>query len=203
MLALTGPFRAARQRTEPPASLAAFLPALLSIMLATGVAVFFTMYASPFGRTPPAGFPSTRTDIHDLSQPTAAAFAQLRDIWGVTGILFTTVLLLVPVLLLVSRWLLAMAGIAAGIVAELLAPSRTPRPATAAATAAALWLAYFAIFQLAYGVGWSAELWLGSVVLAALVAATLTLITPTTAVAAPPRLPVGPAHPGADRTRPA
>lgn len=203
VLALTGPLRRAWRSPSAPARLPAFLPALVSLTLATGVAVFFTAYASPFGRTPPAGFPSTDTDIHDFGRATGAAFAQLRDMWGLTAILFTTVLLLVPVLLVARRWWppagsftvyfavvavlevamgefrrwpLALAGVAAAAVAEAAAARRVHLTVFAAVVAAAWWGAYFAAFQLAWGIGWSAELWSGSIVLAVAVAAVVALV---------------------------
>lgn len=203
VLALTGPLRTAWRRPEPPARLASFLPALVSLLLATAVAIFFTTYASPFARTPAPLFGSTTTDTHDFSRPTAGAFAQLRDMWGLTGILFTTVLVLVPVLLLLRRWRpprgsltiyfllvvtfevaegefrrwpLALAGVAAALVAETLVARRAPLLAVGAGVPAAFWLGYFAAFQAAYGVGWSAELWSGAVVLSTVVGTLLALL---------------------------
>lgn len=217
VLALTGPLRTAMSHDRAPARLGAFAPALVSLTLATGVAVFFTTYASPFGRTPPAGFPSSDTDIHDFSRASGAAFAQLRDMWGLAAILFTTVLLLVPVVLVVRRWRpptgsllvyfvvvavfevalgefrrwpLVAAGLAAGLVGEVLVRRRASLPAVGAVIAGVLWLAYFAVFEAAWGVRWSAELWSGAVVVGSLVGAIVGLI-------AAPVLAARPAHPAA------
>lgn len=206
LLALTGPFRTAwRAPTDAPA-LRSFLPALGSITLAAGVALFFTLYLSPFGRTVVPRFSPSETDIHDLSAPTTAAFIQVRESWAIGGILLTTVLVSVPLLLLLRRWRVpagslfayfaaiaifegaaseyrrwpvALAALAAGAVAETLAPRVSIR-ALAAAVPAALWLSYFGLVALVYDMGWSAELWTGAVVLSALVGLGLGLL------AAPP-----------------
>ena len=103
VLALSAPFRRAWRADVRP-EMPTFLPALISLSLATGVAFFFTFYASPFGQTIVPAFRDVTTDIHDLSRPSAAAFAQVREMWALSGILFTTVLVVVPILALVRRW---------------------------------------------------------------------------------------------------
>lgn len=213
LLALTGPFRTAwRADTDAP-TLRRFLPALGSITVATGLLLFFTFYLSPFGETVVARFAPAETDIHDLSAPTPEAFLQIRESWTIGGILFTTVLVLVPVLLLLRRWRLpagslliyfsavalfegaaseyrrwplALAAVAAGVVGEALVRRVSVRT-LATAVAAVLWLTYFALVAIAYGVGWSAELWTGTVVLSALVGLGLGLLAqpPARSAAAP------------------
>lgn len=202
LLALTGPFRTAwREPVDAPA-FRGFLPALGSVALATGLALFFTFYLSPFGRTVVPRFDPATTDIHDLSAVSPAAFVQVRETWAVAGILLTTVLVLVPVLLLLRRWEvpagalfvyfaavavfegaaseyrrwpLVLAVLVAGAMAELLA-RRAPISLVAAGIPAALWLSYFGVVAVAYGMGWSAELWTGTVGLSALVGLALGLL---------------------------
>lgn len=209
LLALTGPFRTAWQAPVDAPSLRSFLPALGSVALSTGLALFFTFYLSPFGQTVVPRFGPSETDIHDLSAPTPAAFVQLRETWAIGGILLTTVLVLVPVLLLVRRWRvpagslfayfgavalfegaaseyqrwpLALAALAAGAVAEALA-RRTSILVVATAVPVALWLSYFALVALVYDMGWSAEMWTGAVVLSALVGLGLGLLAAAPAAA--------------------
>ena len=203
VLALTGPLRTAWRTTDDAPSLRAFLPALGSLTLATGVAVFFTFYLSPFGRTVVARLPASETDIHDFTAPSAAGFAQLREMWAIGGILATTVLVVVPVLLVLRRWRapagallvyfaavalfegtasefrrwpLMLAVLGAGIVAEALAGRASVR-VLSGAVAAALWMGYFALVAVVYEMGWTAELWTGAVALATLTAVALSLLT--------------------------
>jgi hypothetical protein len=202
LLALTGPFRTAWRAPNDAPSLRSFLPALGSVALATGLALFFTFYLSPFGRTVVARFDPSTTDIHDLSALSTAAFVQVRETWAIAGILFTTVLVLLPVLLLLRRWKvpagalfiyfaavalfegaaseyrrwpLALAVLVAGACAEALA-RRASIPVVATAIPAALWLSYFGVVAVVYGMGWSAELWTGTVALSALVGLALGLL---------------------------
>ena len=195
LLALTGPFRTAWREASDAPSLSSFLPALGSLTLATGLAVFFTFYLSPFARTVVPRLAPAETDIHDFSAASTAGFVQLREMWAVSGILLTTVLVMVPVLLVVARWrppagsLLAFFGavaifegtasefarwplmlavICAGLVAELLVRRGASIRVLSGVLPAALWLGYFVIVAVAYDLAWSAELWTGSVVLAVL-----------------------------------
>jgi len=203
LLALTGPLRTAWYSSTDEPTLRSFLPALISLTLSTTVALFFTLYLSPFGRTVAARFPPSTTDIHDFSAESPAAFVQLREMWAVGGILFTTALLFVPVLIALRRWHpprgslfiyfasvavfeaaasefrrwpLALAVVAVGAVAELLAPRASIR-LTAGALPPVLWLAYFGTVAAIYGrIGWSAELWTGTIVLSSLTGLCLGLL---------------------------
>ena len=202
VLALTGPFRTAWRDGEDSPAFLRFLPALGSLTLATGVALFFTFYLSPFGRTVVARFQASGTDLHDFSRPSAAGFVQVREMWAIGGILSTTVLVLVPLLLMLLRWRpppgavlayfgavalfegtaseyrrwpLMLAVLGAGIVAEALA-HRTSMRVVAAAVPAALWLGYFAVVATVYDMGWTAELWTGALVLATLTGVALSLL---------------------------
>ncbi|MBI2708877.1 MAG: hypothetical protein HYX34_04195 [Actinobacteria bacterium] len=201
-LALTGPLRVAWQADDDARALRDVAGPVVGIALVTGLAMFFTMYASPFG-TDAVRFGSARTDVHDFATVSRPAFEQLREMWVLGGILLTTVLVVVPVVLLRRRWrlpvgsylvllsalgimeaalgdlrrpLLAVGFPLAGVVAEAMARRRAPVPATAAAIPAVIWLGYFAGVAVQYGIGWSAELWSGAVVLSALAGLVVSLL---------------------------
>ena len=198
LLALSGPFRRAYVGADPE-GLRSFLPAVVSLALATGVAQFFTLYTSPMGQTVVPSFRSVTTDIHDFSRMTPAAFEQLREMWALTGILFTTVLVLLPVVSLLRRWRrppagsllvlfgaiaafeaagselrrwpLALPTLAAGVVGEAMVRRSAGLVPLAAAVAATMWAGYAVVVAVVYGMNWSPELWAGSVVLATLLGA--------------------------------
>ena len=197
IIALSAPLRAAWSSTSvaTSATLKGFLPTVLSVALLTALLGFFLLYLSPFVNDAAGqGFLRLAEVPHD--HPSSDA-RELRQLLGIASILMTTVLLAVPTHLLLRRWdpprgsftllyslvvtlfvgldefrqpLVILAGVVGGIAAELVAP-RLPS-AAAAAAAAALWTTYFAVYQVAEGgVAWAAELWTGTVFLAALVAA--------------------------------
>lgn len=198
LVAVTGPLRSAWtgvSRTDP-SSLRSFLPPLLSLLIATALAGFFLLYLSPFV-VDAAGTAFTRVAgaEREHGQETRA---ELRQLVGVASILMTTVLLVVPALLLRGRWRppagsytlffgvlvtmfvaldefgqapLLLAGVAAGLAADALVKRDAPMWALGAAIPAVLWTAYFALYQLFYGVEWTAELWAGVTVLSALIGA--------------------------------
>lgn len=196
LLALSGPLRTTR--TGDGLTFRQLLPAAISVALATGVVMFFTMYASPFGQTVVPSFASVTTDIHDMSTLSPAASLELREKWALATILFTTLLLAVPVILMRNRWvlpsgILAVFFVATGLfetalsdlkrwplglsflvaaaLAETLHRRRVSTALLAAGVIGALWLSYFAVIELAYGLGWSVELWAGVTVLSAALAA--------------------------------
>ena len=71
---------------------------------------------------------------------------------------------------------LAATAVAGGLVADILVSSgRSPR-VVAAVTAVALWVPYFAVLQLHYHLGWEVHLWAGTVFLAVLSGAGLSLL---------------------------
>lgn len=202
IMAFSGPFRIAYRNPVAPPSLGVFAPALISLALVIGIARFFTMYASPFGQTVVASLPSVETDIHDFTTMSPAAFAQLREMWGVTTILFTTVLVLIPVLALVRRWHppagsllvlflalaafeaaaselaqwpLALSLLAAGTAGELLVRRVGPVP-LAVSLVLTLWGSYFVLVAVIHGLAWSPEVWGGVTVLSAGLAAALAYV---------------------------
>lgn len=202
LLVLSGPFRRA-WRAPTPTSLRAFVPGLISLSLTIGVVIFFTSYASPFGRTTVAEFDSVTTHIHNFSRPGNAAFAQIREMWALTTILFTTILVVLPALALLRRWRpprgsmlalfvatgvfeagmgeftrapLALAFVGAGAAAEF-AVARNAKPwAIGALIPFSLWASYMVLVALVYDLRWAPELWAGSLVLTTALGATLSVI---------------------------
>ncbi len=88
-------------------------------------------------------------------------------------------------------WLPLLAAPVAGLAADLLIARLRPSPArpwalrvVAGAVPVVLWLAFFGLFQLAYGLGWSPELWAGVTLMAALAGAGLSLLVVPPAVPA-------------------
>lgn len=193
LLVMSAPLRRAWRRPAPD-RLGPFTPVLVSLALISGVAFFFTFFASPFGQTVVPSLPSVAEHVHDFSQATPSRFAQIREMWALTGMLLTTVLTVAPAVVLAHRWKLprgsfvvlfgfcalttqsasefsdpsaALAMLAAGVTAEMPYVRRVALPVFGGLTAAAVWLAYFAAVAVFDGIGWSAELWTGIVVLCA------------------------------------
>ena len=201
VVALSAPLRAAWGSSGPDATtLRGFLPALLSVALLTALVGFFLLYLSPFVNDA-AGQAFLRVaevpHDHPSSDPN-----ELSQLLGIASIFTTTMLLAVPTHLLLRRWNppsgsfvvlyavvvtlfvgldefrqvpLVLAGAAAGLAADL--TNRRWRVATGAAAAAVLWTGYFAVYEVAEGgVEWAAELWSGTVFLAALIAGGVGLV---------------------------
>jgi hypothetical protein len=175
MLLSTAPFRAAwATDTDDAPTLTAFLPRLLGLSLATGIVSFFTMFLHPFL-------------ADDLGQGEEAA-----EFW-IAGLLVTTVVLVVPLLLASRRWRLPqgsctvhlvvvtalvlglegfqrpgilLAAAVAGVAGDL---ALAAKPWLAAAVVpAVLWPGYFAVFKVTDGLDWTVELWGGATFVAAL-----------------------------------
>lgn len=202
LVLLTGPLREAWRSAGHPPSLRAFLPPLLSVTFAIAVIGFFLVYLSPFvNRTAGAGFERSPGQPHDHP---ATDPAELLQLLGVGSILMTTVLITAGMLLLLRRWpspprgsltvmlggvvalfvgldefsqpTLILCGLAAGSVGDATV-RRLPPSGVGAAVALVLWSTYFALAAaFEGGVAWTAELWTGTTVLAALMAAGLGLV---------------------------
>lgn len=120
---------------------------------------------------------------------------------GTATILLSAVTVLVGAIDGFENWQPLLAAPLAGVVADVLIAALAPSPerpwalrAFAVAVPVALWLGFFAIFQLAFGVGWQPELWAGVTVMAALAGAGLSLLAVPPAVPAPsPLAGAGPA----------
>ena len=203
VLTLSGPFRRAWRAPRPPNSLRSFLPGLISLSLTVGVLIFFTAYASPFGRTTVATFESVTTHLHEFSRPSNAAFEQVREMWALTTILFTTFVVVLPALALIRWWSpprgsmmvlfvaigifqvgtgeffrspLALAVFAAGAVAEVAVAHRAPAWVFGAVIPAVLWSSYMLLVAVVYDLRWSPELWAGSIVLSCAFGAIIGLV---------------------------
>lgn len=201
IIALSAPLRAAWGSASPTtATLRGFLPPLLSLALLTALVGFFVLYLSPFVNDA-AGQAFQRVAEAPHDHPSSDP-AELRQLVGIASILMTTLLLAVPTHLLLRRWdpprgsftllytvvvilfvgldefrqpLVIVAGLAGGLAADFAAPRL--RVAAGASGAAALWITYFAVYEIAEGgVAWAAELWTGTVFLAALIATAVGLV---------------------------
>ena len=64
-----------------------------------------------------------------------------------------------------------------GLVADIFATRHAPPILVAAAASLSMWIAFFAIADLSYGLGWSPELWAGAIVLATAASALLSFLT--------------------------
>ena len=204
ILALSGPIRTGWRRLDGSAPLRAWLPLCGSLALVSGIAVFFTSYASPFGRESAASFEATDTHTHELARFDEVSFDQLRELWGIAGILVSTVVVVVPLLLLARRttppfgattilyvaialvlpalgeyrqWPTVITTAAAGVVADVVLQRTRSVVASAGVAAATIWGGYFATLAVRGELRWSPALWGGSIVLAALLALTLGFVS--------------------------
>lgn len=221
-LMVSSPFRAfwSSRQTETP-TLREFLPALLSLTLTVGFLCFLFNYLVMF----PSLLPAIDNRAFRDSLPGGIPRATL-NIWtdrfrieGVATVLFTSMLLVGPILLALRRWRLpfgsvtlmfsaialavgsiyelregwtVFAAVVAGFVADLMIRKWDPSPRNvlpfrlfACVVPFVMWTAYFAIFEIAYGIGWGAEFWAGSIVLSVLVVLWLSVL------AAPQPVPFG------------
>lgn len=207
MLALSGPLRAGWRTLRSDATRRQWWPATISLALLSSIAVFFTSYLTPFGTSVAASFPSTTTHTHDVESVNTAAFFQLRETMGLAGIIVTTLILVVSLLMLCRtvipplglltavfvwlglatvalgefrQWYAALAVALAGAVADLAARRTVSPEVLAPLLAASTWTTYFLMLALRSRLGWSPSLWVGSIVLSALIAFVIGLL------AAPP-----------------
>lgn len=199
---LSAPLRSAWGDPCAEPTLRPFLPVALSAALVTALVAFFLSFFSPFandvGGTAFDRFPGQQHS-HPSSDP-----AELQQVLGVGSVLLLSVVLAIAAAGLLRRWrppagtftllfglvilLLAaidefaqpsaaFAGVAAGIVGDVSARRRLPAVAVCAGAVTALWLAYFGSYAVEEGsVAWAAELWVGSVFLAGLLAAAVGLL---------------------------
>lgn len=200
LLALSGPLRNGMRTLGWHSPRRAWWPTTGSLALVASVATFFTSYLSPFGREAAASFPTTRTHTHELEVATAAAFGQLREVWGIAGILAATTIFTIALLALLRpavpppgvisalflsfaiaspaigefrQWFAAVALLAGGVATDALARRRVNRSLLCATAIATTWSIYFAALATREQLEWSPSLWVGSIFLAVLVATTL------------------------------
>lgn len=200
---LSAPLRTAWSAgTESSPGFGTFVPTVLSLALLVSVVGFFLVYLSPFSNDA-AGSRFLRVAASPHDHP-ARDVGELQQLLGVASILMTTLLLAVPALLLLRRWRppvgsftvfvgvvillflafdefrqwpLLLAGVGAGAAADWAAHRLTPWTAVVVMTTV-LWLSYFGLYQLTQGgVAWTAELWTGTVAVAALLSAGVGLLS--------------------------
>ena len=170
-----------------------FWPVVGSLTLTVALALFFLQYISPF-----------RAGI--VAQPTTNSFRYLNEsaeVRVIASVLVTTIVLVGVVLFVISRWQppvgtftviftvtgvamsgldsferlpLALCAVAGGLIADSLVENGVRARWVALLVPAALWLPYFVVFKVAYGLAWTIHLWLGTVFLAALTGAALSLL---------------------------
>lgn len=123
-----------------------------------------------------------------------------RPPFGTATLLFGSVTALVGSIDGFHRMLPLLAALPAGLVADLVIRRLAPSPrrpvgayAVAACSSLTLWLGFFGAYQLAYGIGWTPELWGGALVMATMSATGLSLL------AFPPALPTPEAAPARAR----
>ena len=193
-IALSAPLRRALRSGTTEVPWKEFLPALLSLTLLTSVGAFFLGYVSPFGSTAVA-FPTVTTHTHDFSNLSPDVAGQLRENWALGSFLVTTVVLVFPALLARGRWktprgaflfmytfLFSLqvglgefeqwpmigVGLLLGVVVDASMRRSVPPWLLGALIPLSAWSAYFLLFELQTGVGWSPELWAGVTLLSAL-----------------------------------
>jgi hypothetical protein len=216
MLILTSPLRSRWSAGAQRSGRASWVAAG-SLAVATGLAAFFLVYGSAF---------TTRAPTEMLTKIPEGApgheAGELPAIAGLSAYVVTTVLLVVPVLLLWRRgvhrpgvvtvlvalvaWLsvavvdfrgATVAGAVGATLGAVLADAALASPVAAAwpervlVLPALVWSGQLAGFAVVTGLGWPVELWSGVVVLTALVAAALGVLTGRwpTPVDGPPDLP--------------
>ncbi|MBI2706652.1 MAG: hypothetical protein HYX32_15380 [Actinobacteria bacterium] len=204
LIALSAPIRSAwGDPDHEPTTLGRAVPIVLDFALLTALVGFFLLYLSPF-LNKAASTAFTRTaDVPEVHPSTITP--ELQQLLGIASILMTTVLFSVPSYLLLRRWIpprgaftlffgtvtvlfvgldefrtpwLVLAGVVAGAAGDVMVARRWPALIVVPTAIAVLWAGYFFLFQLtAGGVGWTVELWAGVIVLSALIAALLGLLT--------------------------
>jgi len=201
-LVLTTPWRSAWAAPGVGAfpGFRAFLPVLLSATATAMSAAFFLIYLSPFTPNVPAGRAAVLAGQRGIAAilvttgvllvPLLLLMRRWRPPPGTATVLFATVATLSGAVFEFEQGLPVLAGLIGGLVTDVLLWRLRPwaqRPravrVTAAAVPVALWLPYFALVALGYGLDWSLELWSGTVVLATLAGLALGLL------AAPPSVP--------------
>ena len=160
-------------------------PQAVTLTLATSLVGFFSMYLSALDGL---AFPEDAT-----------SFGEEVQALGVASILATNLILVTPTAFVLRRWNpppgmfvllftvfgllmtglegfraieLALAPVVGGAVVEALR-RRSPLLVTLTVASAAMWATYFFVLAVTDGVGWTVELWAGSIVLAAASSAVL------------------------------
>jgi hypothetical protein len=217
LLIFTTPLRAAWSSSEPgPApTIRAFLPALLSLTWTTLLVQFLFLYVSAFREDAPGrpgailaaipayleiaranGLVSVQVTNLLLLGPLLLVLRRWRPPFGTATLLFGMVAVLVAAVDEFARWEVVVAALVGGLAADwlIVRSARWPNPtrahrAIATGTPLVLWAAYFLAVQARWGIAWSAELWAGSILFAALGGLALSLLMVPPPVPAPPSSP--------------
>ncbi len=190
MLMVTGPIRMALRRTETAPSVRSFLPTLVCLTLAAALASFFLMYVSAFNEPHLMGFADAASDDG-------------QQVGGISTILVTNAILIASMLVVVRRWVppfgsftflfgivatmssglsgfdqapLIAAAVVGGIAADVLVKRKTSIRVLSVVTPIVLWTAWFTVYELVWRLGWAAELWTGSIILAAMTGVGLSVL---------------------------
>lgn len=213
-IALSAPLRRMLRSDSFEVTRKDFLPALLSLTLLTAVSAFFLGYLSPFS-TSAVQYPNATTHTHDLTQITPSIAAELRENWALGSIFVTSLVLVFPALFVRRRWktergtfvfvytflmtlqaglgefeqwpLIAI-GVLVGLVVDASIERRLPAWLLGALIPTTAWAAYFLMFEVQTGVGWSPELWAGVTLMSGLIGGLIgSLVTPPVSSGARPQ----------------
>ena len=192
LLLVTAPIRSALAHPGWERTWRTWLPAAVGLTLVTAVASFFGQFASALSGW---SFPYDRAEVDELAS------------FGVAAALLPTILLVGALLWVTARWprppagtftlvfgatallmtmLASFDGVAlavpvalAGACADVLVHLGVPIRVVATGVPVVLWVAWFATFQVVWGLGWTAELTSGTVALAAFCGYGLASLVPT------------------------
>jgi hypothetical protein len=124
--------------------------------------------------------------------PVLLALRRWRLPFGSVTLMFVTIALAVDAVYELAQGWTIFAAAVGGLVADLIIRRWDPSPRNvlpyrvlAGVVPLALWITYFVIVEIAYGIGWGVEFWAGSIVLSVLVLLWLSVLT------APQRVPSG------------
>lgn len=189
LLLTTDAIRSMIARGERAPTLTRFLPAIGGLTATVAVLAFFTQFASAF-----------RVFDHDIFGGFAT---EQMQVVGLTAVLLTNALLIGALTWTARRWetprgtftlvfggvalfmsiesgfdqiWLAGAAVAGGLAADMMLSRGASLRATLVVVPAVLWTCWFAIYHAVWGLGWSAELWTGTVFFAILTGVGLSLL---------------------------
>jgi len=197
-LMVTGPIRsAAGDASEPSPAWGSFWPQAVTLTLAASLVAFFTQYLSAFDgiaiwpyaprfeHVVVVGLGSIMATNLFLIAPVVYVVRRWRPPFGVATMLFTGLSVLMCGLDGFHKVALVVPAIVAGLVVDELTRRAVHAVWIAAAGSSAMWSGFFLTTKIAFGLGWSVELWAGSVVLATAAAALYAALT-APPVAQPP-----------------
>lgn len=192
LMMVTTPIRAVWNEPEKSPSLRAFAPTLVAFVLSAALVSFFLMYLSAFepwnqpAYRPPRAFSQeeTRAIVGIASILVTNAILMAPALWMLRRwmppaasftLLFTAVPFAMSAMHSFERLPLVAAGLVAGLVADgwtrkiaTEGPTRRTVWAFSIVIPTVLWSTWFGLYALLYGLSWAPELWLGSIIFAAM-----------------------------------